>query len=139
MEVSVGFEEADDVVGGGILTDRLGQLPVVSRPALAKIASDLDAGSLRIRQQIQRIHGQLRCGSVKPKAGNRLPIPDLARAALVMRLHQQSADEEAFSRAWTATGLVFITRTSLPVEPRNLVQSFRRICDHNDVRMDQSS
>jgi integrase len=32
------------------------------------------------------------------------------------------------------TGLVFTTRSGLPVEPRNLVRSFRRICDHNGIR-----
>ena len=44
---------------------------------------DLDAGTLRIRQQIGRVSGELRTGPVKTKAGNRdLPIPSLAHAAL---------------------------------------------------------
>ena len=37
--------------------------------------------------------------------------------------------------AWPATDLVFTTRTGRPVEPRNLVRSFRRICDHNKIRL----
>jgi integrase len=89
-----------------------------------------------VRQQIQRIHGQLLQGPVKTRAGNRdLPIPDLACNALLARQRQQDADKQAFGRAWTDTGLVFTTRGGLPVEPRNLVRSFRRICDHNDVRL----
>jgi site-specific recombinase XerD len=36
--------------------------------------------------------------------------------------------------AWSATDLVFTTRTGRPVEPRNLVRSFRRICDSNEIR-----
>jgi integrase len=36
--------------------------------------------------------------------------------------------------AWTDTGLIFTTRTGRPVEPRNLVRSFARICDDNGIR-----
>lgn len=36
--------------------------------------------------------------------------------------------------AWPATDQVFTTRTGRPVEPRNLVRSFRRICDDNKLR-----
>ena len=32
------------------------------------------------------------------------------------------------------TGLVFTTRTDLPVEPRNLNRSVERICDGNGMR-----
>jgi hypothetical protein len=54
---------------------------------------------------------------VKTKAGNRdLPIPPLAHTALLMRRQQQAADKEAFGRAWTDTGLVFTTRSGLPVD-----------------------
>jgi integrase len=31
--------------------------------------------------------------------------------------------------------LVFTTRTGRPIEPRNLVRSFRRICDDNKIRI----
>jgi hypothetical protein len=31
--------------------------------------------------------------------------------------------------AWPATDLVLTTRTGRPIEPRNLVRSFRGICD----------
>jgi integrase len=97
---------------------------------------NLDAGTVAVRQQLQRVHGRLRTGPVKTRAGNReLPILGLAREALFMRQHQQAADREAFGRAWRDTGLVFTTRSGLPVEPRNLVRSFRRICDRNTLRV----
>jgi integrase len=97
---------------------------------------DLDAGRLRIRQQIGRVSGQLWTGPVKTRAGNRdLPIPSQARSALLTRQQQQAADREAFGRAWQDTGLVFTTRSGRPVEPRDLVRSFRRICDHNKLRV----
>src|SRR6185312_3303560 len=84
---------------------------------------DLDAGRLAIRQQLQRVHGELRTGPVKTRAGSRdLPIPGLARTALLARQAQQTDDREAFGRAWQDTGLVFTTRSGLPVEPRNLLR-----------------
>ena len=80
--------------------------------------------------------GELRTGPVKTRAGNRdLPIPSLANAALLIRQQQQVADREVFGRAWQDTGLVFTTRSGRPIEPRNLVRSFRRICDHNKLRL----
>jgi integrase len=36
--------------------------------------------------------------------------------------------------AWPSTDLVFTSRTGRPIEPRNLVRSFRRICDQNKIR-----
>jgi integrase len=39
-----------------------------------------------------------------------------------------------FGRAWQDTGLIFTTRTGRPVEPRNLVRSFHRICAAHGLR-----
>jgi hypothetical protein len=50
---------------------------------------------------------------------------------VLARQQQQAADREAFGQAWQDTGLVFTTRSGRPVEPWNLVRSFRRICDRN--------
>lgn len=97
---------------------------------------DLGAGTFSIRQQLQRIHGELRLCPVKTQAGNRaLPVPSLAREALLIRANQQVSDRQAFGRGWQDTGLVFTTRSGRPVEPRNLVRSFRRICDQNKIRI----
>lgn len=97
---------------------------------------DQDAGLIRVRQQLQRIGGSLQSGPVKTRAGNRdLPIVELARAALDARQQKQAADREAFGSAWQDTGLVFTTRSGMPLEPRNLVRSFRRICDDHKLRV----
>jgi integrase len=97
---------------------------------------DVDAGVIRIRQQLQRVGGSLQAGPVKTRAGNRdLPILPLACQALVARQQKQEADREAFGRTWHDTGLVFTTRSGLPVEPRNLVRSFRRICEDHKIRV----
>jgi integrase len=97
---------------------------------------DRDAAMIRVRQQLQRVDGRLQAGPVKTRAGNRdLPIVPLARQALVARQQKQEADREAFGRAWQDGGLVFTTRSGLPVEPRNLVRSFRRICEDHEIRV----
>jgi integrase len=38
-------------------------------------------------------------------------------------------------RAWQDYGLIFTTRTGRPVEPRNLIRSFHRICSANGIRL----
>ena len=40
----------------------------------------------------------------------------------------------ALDRCWIDTGLVFTTKTGRPIEPRNLVRSFTRICQDNKIR-----
>jgi hypothetical protein len=67
---------------------------------------DLDSGLLGIRQQLQRVSVQ--AGPVKrPGRETGIPIPGLARAALLARQQQQAADRQAFGRAWQDTKLVF--------------------------------
>ena len=91
--------------------------------------SDIDGDTIHVRQQVQRIQGQLHVGPVKTRAGNRdLPLLGLAAHALADRREAQQQDRERLGSAWTDTGLIFTTRTGRPVEPRNLVRSFARIC-----------
>jgi hypothetical protein len=97
---------------------------------------DFDAGTIQVRRQLQRIRGELLLASVKTHAGQRdLPLLDLARQALKLQAAQQAAYRADMGSAWPETGLVFTTRTGRPVEPRNLVRSFRRICDANKIRL----
>jgi integrase len=59
----------------------------------------------------------------------------LAVDALDTRRTAQDADHSELGRAWQDTGLVFTTRAGRPIEPRNLVRSFRRICDAHGLRV----
>jgi integrase len=96
---------------------------------------DLDRRILHIRQQLQRINGELHIGPVKTSAGARdLPLLGLASTALAARRAGQDTDRIRLGSSWTETGLVFTTRTGRPVEPRNLVRSFTRLCDADGVR-----
>ena len=97
---------------------------------------DFDTGTIQIRQQLQRIGGQLLLSPVKTRAGERdLPLLDVVRQALKLQAERQAAYRADMGAAWPDTSLVFTTRTGRPVEPRNLVRSFRRICDSNKIRI----
>src|SRR5215813_4636309 len=96
---------------------------------------DEDDGEIRVRQQVQRINGELRLYPVKTAAGRRdLPLLPIAQTVLDLRRQAQAADRAALGRAWLDNGLVFTTKTGRPVEPRNLVRSFHRICGGNKFR-----
>ena len=53
---------------------------------------------------------------------------------LEIRCDAQAADREELGRAWQDNGLVFTTKTGRPIEPRNLVRSFKRISDAHGLR-----
>lgn len=96
---------------------------------------DEDDKELRVRQQIQRVHGELRTGPVKSAAGRRdLPLLDIATEVLEHRRTVQAADRRELGRAWQDNGLIFTTRTGRPIEPRNMARSFRRICEAHGLR-----
>jgi integrase len=97
---------------------------------------DEEDGEIRIRQQIHRARGVLQLGQIKTAAGRRdLPLLPIAADVLTIRAHAQEADQQVFGPAWEARyGLVFTTRTGRPIEPRNLVRSFRRICSAHGLR-----
>jgi integrase len=82
------------------------------------------------------VKGRLWIGPVKTAAGRRdLPLLQLASDVLSTRRDVQAAHRVELGRSWPDNDLVFTTRTGRPIEPRNLVRSFRRICDANDLRV----
>ena len=88
---------------------------------------DLDGAQLYIREQVQRVNGQLVRRQTKTEASEApLPLPDLCAAALKLRKEQQDTDREQAGDAWIDTGLVFTTRHGTPIEPRNFNRSFGR-------------
>jgi integrase len=97
---------------------------------------DFGAGTIHVRQQIQRVRGELQLGPVKTHAGQRvLPLLELPRQALTAQLSRQLAHQADMGSAWQGNGLIFTTRTGRPVEPRNFIRSFRRICDEHGIRV----
>ena len=96
---------------------------------------NFETDTFQVRQQLLRVQGRLILGPVKTQAGQRdLPLLDLARQALTNQVAQQAGYRVAMGSAWPETDLVFTTGTGHTVEPRNLVRSFRRICDTSQIR-----
>jgi integrase len=60
------------------------------------------------------------------------PGPSLAR---LVRLRCKPSIVPTWARSGRAPTWVFTTRTGRPIEPRNCVRSFRRICDDNQIRV----
>jgi integrase len=78
----------------------------------------------------------LASGPVETRVGNRdLPIPAMARAALLARQAKQAINREVVGASREVTGLVFTTRTGRPSEPRNLDRTFIRICEQQRIRV----
>lgn len=76
---------------------------------------DPEAGTIRIRQQIQRVRGELQLGPVKTHAGQRtLPLLDLAAQALAAQADRQARYRADMGLAWPETGLVFTTQDRPP-------------------------
>jgi integrase len=89
--------------------------------------ANLDVGELYIREQVQRVGGQLVRRRTKTEASEApLPLPDVCVAALKLRRQQQDTDRETAGDAWIDTGLVFTTRHGTAIEPRNFSRSFNR-------------
>ncbi len=63
------------------------------------------------------------------------PAARRALRALEAQSVTQARYRAAMGSAWPDTDLVFTTRTGRPIEPRNLVRSFRRICEANHLRL----
>lgn len=100
---------------------------------------DYELGVLRIRQQVQRIDGELRQVPLKTRTSDR-DEPLLAKAIDVLRVQQakQAALRTTYGERWPGIGtdkeLVFTTRSGLPVESHNLARSFLRISERCGLR-----
>ncbi|MFI7133849.1 tyrosine-type recombinase/integrase [Nonomuraea sp. NPDC050153] len=89
---------------------------------------DFDEGHVDIRRQLVRVGKELHHGPVKTNAGKRsLPLLGIIREALEIQRRGQEIMKEQAGDDWADTGLVFTTRSGLPIEPRNLARSFARI------------
>jgi integrase len=100
---------------------------------------DFTEGQLHVRQQLQRVAGELHQGPVKTKAGRRdLPMVSLARSALTRHQQSQEVARAAAGEVWQRNGgdeLVFTSVTGRPIEPNNFVRSFQRLCRQQGLRV----
>ncbi|WP_280500607.1 tyrosine-type recombinase/integrase [Nocardia farcinica] len=99
---------------------------------------DFDHGVLRIRQQVQRIDGELRQVELKTESSRRdEPLLATTHAALLEHEARQAVARDAAGAAWQGAGdkdeLIFTTSTGRPLESHNLARSFMRICKRLDL------
>lgn len=100
---------------------------------------DFANGVVRIRQQLGRVGKDLLIGPVKTNAGERdLPLLSIVRSALLSQQARQVQLRQATGNTWRGgdrqSELVFTTRSGLPIEPRNFVRSFDRLCAQRGIR-----
>ncbi|MGW4366301.1 site-specific integrase [Nocardia takedensis] len=101
---------------------------------------DLEHEVLHIRQQVQRINGELLQVELKTESSERdEPLLARAREALIAQRERQKQARAAAGEHWQGTGedneLTFTTRTGRPLEARNVARSFTRICEQNNLRL----
>lgn len=100
---------------------------------------DFEKNVLEIRQQLQRRSSGLLVGPLKTNASERdLRLRPMAREVLLMQQATQNGARAQVGASWLvadeAEALVFTTGTGRPIEPRNFVRSFQRICEQNGIR-----
>ncbi|WP_326946657.1 site-specific integrase [Amycolatopsis sp. NBC_01307] len=100
---------------------------------------DTKAGIIRIRQQVQRIDGQMRSVELKTRTSRRdEPLLHAAKSVLEVQQDKQNREQKAAGANWHgASGreaLIFTTRFGRPIEARNLFRSFQRICAQHDLK-----
>jgi len=101
---------------------------------LTRDVTDLEAGTIRIRQQLQRVAGAdgkrgFVLQTTKTRAGERMLQLDQGLVNL-LRAHLRNLDEEQALRgdAWKNTlNLIFVTETGAPIHGSDLVQHFKRV------------
>jgi len=87
---------------------------------------DLEQHGLHVGWQLQRIGGRLLRRETKTAASDApLPLPDICRRALELRLIDRAAWAETAGDLWNESGLVLSTRLGMPVDPRNFHRAFK--------------
>ena len=89
---------------------------------------DLKKGVISVRQQLQRINGELKATEVKTERSRR--SINLAKPTVVALKEHKAAQraERLASAAWTDTGYVFTTGIGTPLDPRNVAKQFESNC-----------
>jgi integrase len=96
---------------------------------------DLDGGTLRVEQALQRTKGGLVLGPTKtPRSRRTIPLPAVCVRALKIHRARQNVERLAVGDSWQDSGLVFTSNVGTPVEPRNVNRSFTKLIEKAGVR-----
>ncbi|MGC4856109.1 site-specific integrase [Micromonospora sp. DT4] len=89
---------------------------------------DLDEGTLRVQQTVQRVAGQLHVQDAKTEDSEAvLPLPEVTWLTLLEHQERQQTEREALAEVWEEHDLVFPSERGTPMEPTNLSRSFARL------------
>jgi len=87
---------------------------------------DIAGRQLRVHQQLQRLDGRLQLVEPKSSASRHMvALIPVAAEALTAHRERQLFERRAADKRWRESGLVFTTAIGTPLEPRNLVRSFK--------------
>jgi integrase len=89
---------------------------------------DLKKRVISVRQQVQRINGELKATEVKTERSRR--SINLAQPTVVALKEHKVAQKQTrlASPAWTESGYVFTTGFGTPLDPRNVAKQFESNC-----------
>jgi integrase len=97
-------------------------------------AIDLDAGTLRVKDSLQRVGGELRFTGTKTHRSRRtIPLPKVCVDVLKQHRQRQAA-QRAEAEEWADPDLVFTTARGTPLEPQNVYRHFKALCAAAGVR-----
>jgi integrase len=96
---------------------------------------DLEAGTVRVVQSLQRVDAALRMAAPKTSRSRRTVfLPEVCRAALRDHLSRQDEERRAAGIAWQESGLVFTTTIGTPIDPRNVKRWLDALSDRAGMR-----
>ncbi|MEU6115872.1 site-specific integrase [Streptomyces sp. NPDC047117] len=90
---------------------------------------DFDRRTLTVRTTLNRGGKDLYLDSTKNRRARVIPVPLMCVAPLRWQRLRQAGQRSDAGAKWHTNGLVFTTRSGLPIEPRNLYRSFLRITE----------
>jgi integrase len=95
---------------------------------------DLDQGTLRVAQQLQRIGKQLLFTKPKSKKSRRtITLSSSVVAALRAHRARQLEERLRAGKDWQDSGLVFVARGGTPIDPGNLDRDFKPLLTAAEV------
>ncbi|MCX5213134.1 site-specific integrase [Kitasatospora sp. NBC_00240] len=94
---------------------------------------DLENRVLVIREQVQRVRGELYADTTKSGKRRPVPLPRICVAALRWHRMRQAEIRRTAGEKWEESGYIFTTRTGRPIEPTNLYRSFVRVSESAGV------
>lgn len=98
---------------------------------------DLDSGTVRVSQGVQRVAGRLVLDELKSERSHRtLPLPKIAAEALRQHRTRQLSERSRAGDHWAGNNLVFCTERGTPIDPRNINRSFVSLLIRARVRVD---